>query len=439
MVSEGSRLIMPGYRQIIKNIEARGIMPETAPSLLPMQQALARILAPSDFQPEKTILVAGTNGKGSVCATLESLFLAAGETVGLYTSPHLEETTERFRINGKEISQELFCQAYLEVSSKTQDLPLSHFEVLTLMAAWLFFSGEALAPVDHPLFEVGLGGLWDATNAIPHRNCIITSLGYDHQNLLGNTLEEIAINKFGIVGSGATVVFSPFPPEAQEPLLALAKTVQTETHSQWTQSVPFEFSVLDAEGPGHAPWDEPQFIINTQWGKAPLSLAGERAAQNTATALTFFAQLGHDPSAYLSTLKQIKWPGRMERIAGAKPCPTYLSGDHNPQGADSLVQLLKHYKRNRLYILAGIGKDKDSDGILTPLFSLKNTSIFLTETPFKGRAVEDYGQWNQRAADTSKDSIALLRKIQDLATPDDMIVVTGSLYLVGQLRSKILA
>jgi dihydrofolate synthase/folylpolyglutamate synthase len=439
--------VVSTYRQIVTDLEARGIMPDKAPSLLPMQKALEKLVPPNHFRPERTIVVAGTNGKGSVCATLESLFLAAGETVGLYTSPHLEETTERIRINGKEISQELFCRAYLAVSNKTHDIPLTHFEVLTAMAAWIFFSGEAIPPVQHPIFEVGLGGIWDATNAIPHRNCIITSLGYDHQNLLGNSLEEIATNKFGIVQQGATVVHSKFPSEARESILKLSKAVQVATGSQWIESVPFESLTADltVEMNSGSSLDfssnEPQFLIKTQWGRTPLSLAGERGAQNTATALTFFAQLGYNPSDYLSVLNQIQWPGRMEKHKGAKPCPTYSSGDHNSQGAKSLVQLLKYYKRKHLYILVGVGRDKDLDGILAPLFSLKDasddTSIFLTETPFKGRSVEDYGKWRNLASGASKDSVGMLRKIQTLACPEDMILVTGSLYLVGYLRSKI--
>jgi dihydrofolate synthase/folylpolyglutamate synthase len=429
------------YREIIQDIEARSIMPQSAPSLLPMQKALEKILPLGQFRPKKTIVVAGTNGKGSVCATLESLFLAAGKTVALCTSPHLAETTERFRINGQEISQEVFCQAYKAISIQTQELPLTHFEVLTAMAAWLFFSERATVPSpEYVILEVGLGGVWDATNAIPHDYCIITSLGFDHQNLLGNTIEEIASNKFGIIQQGAKVVYSPFPTEAQESLLRLAKAVQAKTGSQWVASVPFESFIeppltLSSTNNNEVS-EEPQFFISTVWGKAPLSLAGQRGAQNVATALTFFAQLRYDPSKYLHVLNRIVWPGRMEKVLGAKPCSTYLSGDHNAQGVQSLVQLLKHYRRKHLYILVGVGKDKDLDGILSPLFALDRTSIFLTETPFKGRAVDDYGKWQTISSGASKDPVAMLREIQSLAGPDDMILVTGSLYLVGFLRSR---
>ncbi|MEO7164820.1 MAG: hypothetical protein ABI041_18015, partial [Bdellovibrionia bacterium] len=138
-ITDSNHEILSPYRQIVKDIEARGVMPDKAPSLEPMQRALERLIPPHQFRPDRTTVVAGTNGKGSVCATLEALLLATGGTVGLYTSPHLEETTERIRINGEDISQDLFCRAYLAVLIKTQDLALTHFEVLTAMAAWIFF------------------------------------------------------------------------------------------------------------------------------------------------------------------------------------------------------------------------------------------------------------------------------------------------------------
>jgi dihydrofolate synthase/folylpolyglutamate synthase len=425
-------LSMKTYATIVKELESLGIMPNKAPSLVPMQKALARILRPDQFNSQKTIVVAGTNGKGSVCATLEALFFAAGETVGLYTSPHLEETTERIRLGGQDVSQELFCKAYTAVSAQTADLKLTHFETLTAMAAWLFFSGHAVAPVDRPIFEVGLGGLWDATNAIPHDLCIITSLGYDHQNLLGHSLEEIASNKFGIVGHKAKVVYSSFPAEASSKLAALARASKTQTQSTWIPSRPYSLKVEQTSR------GTPHFELETAWGPAQLKLPGERSAQNTATALTAFAEFGYDPKRYLAALGRIRWPGRMEEIPHAKPCPIYLSGDHNVQGAESLVDLLRHYQRRHLYILAGIGLDKDLDGIMSVLFTLEKSSIFLTETPFKGRSIHDYGRWTQQAQGTFQNPLDGLSKIQTLATESDLIVITGSLYLIGAIRPKLL-
>ena len=182
------------YHQAVAESEALPIMPDRAPSLEPTRRGLARLGLPA-FPDSRVVIVAGTNGKGSVCACLESLLIAAGQTVGLYTSPHLVETTERFRRNGRDISPDEFTHAYLAVCERTRGLGLTHFELLTLMAYWIFVGANGTPAVDWLILEVGLGGIWDATNAIPHRYWVITSLGYDHQNLLGSTLTEIAANK----------------------------------------------------------------------------------------------------------------------------------------------------------------------------------------------------------------------------------------------------
>ena len=184
---------------------------------------------------------------------------------------------------------------------------------------------------------------------------------------------------------------------------------------------------------------EPAFVLQTQWGKTPLSLPGHRAAQNAATALTLFKETGYSPEVHLSALGQVRWPGRMERIQHPKsPCPIYLSGDHNPAGAASLLELLPHFRRRHLFILAGIGKDKDADGILSSLFSLENSSVFLTETPFRGRSLQDYGPWLKLARGAAQDPLQALHQIFALAREEDMILVTGSLYLVGFVRGGLL-
>lgn len=417
----------PTYLEIIRQIENRGIMPEGPPTLEPMTRGLERLLPHLKIDPLKTIVVAGTNGKGSVCATLEALFLAAGETTGLYTSPHLEETTERIRINGSDISQELFCHAYQVVETKTKDLRLTHFEILTLIAAWVFYSGEMIPPPKWCIFEVGLGGTWDATNAIPHQNCVVTSLGFDHENLLGNTLPEIAANKFGIVTPKAIVVHAPLPPEVQP----LAAKIQSATQSEWIECVPYQMKVCSKR-------TLPEFLFQTKWGEAPLALPGLRGAQNSAIAFTLFHRLGFHPKSYLSALKQVKWPGRMEFISiPSSPCPVYLSGDHNPSGVQSLLELLPHYPRKHLYVLVGIGKDKNWNDILLKLFSIPDSSIFLTETPFRGCSIQQYGKWLDHAQSVSPDSLESFKKITEIATAEDMILVTGSLYLVGLLRREL--
>ena len=420
-------MVKNGYENRILKLESRGIFPDRPPGLEGMREGLARFLVDLRIDPKRVILVAGTNGKGSVSATLEALLLHAGQTVGLYTSPHLEETTERFRVNGQDISVETFCHIYDRVLERTIDLKLSHFEFLTLMAAWLFFSVEKDFPAkpDWSIFEVGLGGLWDATNAIPHSNCIITSLGHDHEAFLGSSLPEISINKFGIVQTNAEVIHSPFSRE----VLLVAKKVQTETKSHWVERAPYLFKVTQSEN------REPKFFIETQWGNAELALAGPRAAENSAIALSAFQNLGFNPALHLHALKAVRWSGRMERTSLPEaPCPVYFSGDHNPEGIQSLIELLKDYSRNQILFLVGVSEDKDLEKILKPLADLQNSSLFLTQSPFRGRLLQDYGHWLSRSHGSHVDPIQALKKAINHAKAGDLVVVTGSLYLIGYLK-----
>ena len=414
------------YKNTVRELESRGIMPDGPPSLDKTHEGLRRILPENKINPESVIVVAGTNGKGSVCASLEALLLSTGKRIGLYTSPHLVETTERIRVNGIDVSQNLFCEAYAEIKSKTCDLKLTHFEVLTLMAAWIFFSGVKANPVDYAIFEVGLGGTWDATNAIPHQHCIITSLGYDHQNLLGKTIQEIAQNKFGIVHNGAIVTHATLPQE----VIHLAQQVRSATHSYWKESISYDFEVIPSRA-------EPQFLLHCAWGSTSLNLPGARGAQNSALALTAFERLGFSPREHLGALSQVRWPGRMEKITlhGAR-CPVFISGDHNPQGVQSLLQILPHYSRKHLHVLVGIAKDKDFHEILSILSSIPDSSLYLTETPFKGLPLANYGSWLTKAKAASQNPEEAFKRILEFASPDDMILVTGSLYLVGLFKEK---
>jgi|APCry1669192269_1035402.scaffolds.fasta_scaffold03787_2 dihydrofolate synthase/folylpolyglutamate synthase len=410
------------YEKVIEAIEHRGIMPKKGPSLEPMKEALGLLLPKTNFQ---AIVVGGTNGKGTVCATLESLLIDAKKTVGLYTSPHLEETTERIRLQGMALDRMQFCEIYQKVEEKLRTFekkqPLSHFEILTLMAAWAFHTEN----VDYAIFEVGLGGTWDATNALAHRICAITSISYDHENLLGSSLVSIASHKFGIVTTQATVVHTPFP----ESIQALAHEVQTQTQSTWKVSQPFTLKVDTSQ-------QEPQFLIQTPWGQATLACPGKRAAENTALALTLFETLGYAPNRHLQAISKMNWPGRMQKVLKT-PCPVYFSGDHNPSGVQSLLDLLPYYRRKKLLLLIGIGQHKNQDAMLSLFFSLPDTQIVLTETPFGRRPLKDYGHWLQKAHYAHEDPYQAFQYLLAEAKETDLLVVTGSLYLIGYLSKKL--
>lgn len=404
-------------------------MPDRAPSLSPMIECLKRIkLFQTPFwmkhsgDGDRVIVIAGTNGKGSVSATLESLVFGAGETVGLYTSPHLVHTTERIRLNTLDISREHFCQTHDAVLKLIGDLTLTHFEMLTAMAIWYFCSGEIVPPVDRIILEVGLGGLWDATNAVPHGLCAITSLGLDHQNFLGNTITEVARNKFGIVTENSKVIHQRLPDET----VALAEDIKNKTRSHWSQAKILDYRVETLK-------DEPTWYIETKWGDTPIKLPGLRGVQNTSLAIAIFETLGLSEKNALNSIANVRWPGRMERVV-YQGHSIYLSGDHNPQGVDSLLELLPYYKYQRLHLLLGIGKDKDHNEIVRKLEKLSRATLYLTEPNFRGRKLGEYGDLTthfEKVFTSPKDALVY---ICEHAKEKDMILITGSLYLIGEIK-----
>lgn len=404
---------MSTFAKALAGLEAREIFArrENPPASERTRRALQKLGLLGDA--DRALVVAGTNGKGSTCAFLEALLEDAGAATGLFTSPHLISPRERIRVRGHDVTEEEFADAYFAIEPAAHGL--THFEVLALMAAWTF----ARVPLDLRIWEVGLGGKLDATNAIPHRHCAITRLGLDHQEILGRTMGEIAAAKLGIVeaaGPGAQVSHLSFPPEAAK----LARGIPA--HFREATVYPHE-TVMQG---GH-----PRTFLLTPWGRAELGLLGGRAAENASLALAILASLGYDPRDRLGALGRVRWPGRMERLeAPHAPCPVYVSGDHNAQGIQSLLELLPAFPRTHLHVIAGIGAAREPE-LLAPLFALADTSVYLTELPFRGRKLADYGEWGARARGAWRDPVEALAQVARLARPGELIVVTGSLYLVG--------
>lgn len=394
------------------------------PGLQKIKKALEQTDWYSKVNPESVIVVAGTNGKGSTCATLEALLRDAGQKVGFYSSPHLVSTNERIRVNGSSISEDQFVQVFSECEHLIQSCELSHFEALTLMAGHFYFSEKWNQKLDYVIFEVGLGGTFDATNAFPHRYSVITSLGIDHASILGKTLQEIAPNKFGIVHENNSVIFS----DLDQSLISLKDSVLEKTNSIGYEVPSCSFGIEKSKV-------EPIYFLESKWGKAELSLKGRRAAENSMIALTTFANLGFDPALHLTALKNVNWPGRMQKVDWpGMGCPVFLSGDHNPQGIKSLLEILKDFSWENIHIIVGIGIDKDADEMLQELTQLRNAKLYLTVTPFKGRLLDQYPQkYLDRAVFKNENPTYALQYVSTQAGPQDLVVVTGSLYLVGEI------
>ncbi|MFZ3231895.1 MAG: Mur ligase family protein [Pseudobdellovibrio sp.] len=409
---------------VVKYLEALSIMPKEMPGIEKLKKALSETTWFDKIDSKKVIVVAGTNGKGSTCAILESLLCAAKKNVGFYSSPHLIDTTERIRVNQKQIEKSEFIKLFATNKLLIDKYQLTHFEALTLMAGDYFFSEKNL---DYVLFEVGLGGTFDATNSMPHGISVITALSLDHTNILGHTLSEVASNKFGIIQNDNLVIHHQLPDE-----LSFEKNaVQRKTNSTWFEAKPIHLRVEEK-------FEAPSYIIETEWGIAAINLIGARAAENAATALTVFEKLGFNPSSFLQALNQVCWNGRMQKTKWPSLlAPLYLSGDHNVQGVESLIKILADFKYKNLHLIVGIGKDKESEPMLNLLAKLNGVKLYLTETPFKGLEIKEYPQkYLNLAAYKNKNVNEVLNFVSGIALNEDLVVVTGSLYLVGLVMSQ---
>ncbi len=412
------------FNQVIQYIENKGISltKDRVPRRLtlgPIKTALKTLNIKPALNGERVILIAGTNGKGSVAKTLETLLTSQGFNVGLYTSPHLICTTERISINENPISKQLFTKTFKEIKKAIKNL--THFEILTLIAAQIFFKTKK---VDWAIFEIGLGGTKDATNAIPHKTSIITTLGYDHEHILGNSLEKIAKNKFGIIKKHNLVISNKLPKELKK----LKTKICDKKKCKWKISDKFQYKTTVKK-----------FNLNTTITmykkKCPLNLHSKRGAMNTALALTAFKQLGFNPQEHMHKLKNVNWPARMSELKIQSPCKIYLSGDHNEQGIRSLVEIVQQFRYKNLHIVASISKTKNPDKILPILLTLKRSNIFLTTAQFMGRKKEEYNKWLTKTR-YYKNPIKALKKAQSISKKNDLIVVTGSLYLIGDILEK---
>lgn len=411
---------MNTFDSVVQYLESLSIMPKEMPGIEKIKKALNQTNWYNKIDPKKVIVVAGTNGKGSTCAILESLLVSAHKKVGFYSSPHLIDTTERIRINQKQITKDEFVNIFLNNKELIEKYELTHFEALTLMAGDYFFGNHDL---DYVIFEVGLGGTFDATNAMPHATSVITTLGYDHMNILGSTLVEIASNKFGIIQNKNTVIHHRLQPELKN----LIHQVKNTTQSTWIEADPIVCHIKKTNQ------IQPVYLFETKWGVAESSLLGERASENAATALTVFHHLGFNPGNYLSALKQVHWNGRMQFVIWpSMKASLYLSGDHNMEGLQSLIKILKDFSYKNLHVVIGIGKDKEADKMLSSICELSNVHLYLTETPFKGNLIQDYPEvFKSKAKIADSNAIEILNKLSEFAGSDDLVVVTGSLYLVG--------
>ncbi len=385
--------------------------------------------------------IAGTNGKGSTAAFLEQILRDAGFRTGLNTSPHLEKINERMRVDGQDISDEEFAAVLTHIRDLIEKLLAegqlrahpTYFECVTAMA-FAFFKAER---VDFAIFEVGLGGRLDATNILLPVVSVITRIAFDHENFLGHSIAEIAGEKAGIIKPGVPVILAGEQPEDARRII-LERAAQLECPLVENAAAYRVESVRMEAGCVRAKATE----VATGWSTeiAP-QLPGRFQLQNALNAVAAARVLVAEglripDDAIASGIAHAVWPGRIEKLQSHPD--VYLDGAHNPSAAQELANFLReNFAGRTIRMLFAAMRDKAVDEIAGALFPLASEVIF-TE-PRNPRAIsapqlaEIAGHYAQRFRVIPEAGTALETALAESA-PDDAVFITGSLYLVGQLR-----
>jgi dihydrofolate synthase/folylpolyglutamate synthase len=368
--------------------------------------------------------VAGTNGKGSTCAMIESGLRAAGFRTGLYTSPHLAEPTERIRISGVPIRSEQFAAAFDRVHACAESLLArgdldqhpTYFETVTAMAFCVFDSPG----IDWTVLEVGLGGRLDATNVVEPKLCVITPVDFDHEAWLGRSIDSIAFEKAGILKPGIPAVITPQRVEADGVIRQRAAEIGAPLidAGDW----PIHNAVSDRRGNR---FDLPGLSITS-------ALAGEHQIENARTAAVALHTVGVPNEAIEAGIAAARWPGRLERVS--ENPEIIIDGAHNPAGARALAAYVdRFYPGESLTLIYGAMRDKAVEEVAGTLFP--RFSEVIVTAPDQARALAPESLLDivdhplTRTAPNLQAAIAQIHQTT---------FISGSLFLVAEARHLLL-
>ncbi len=419
-----------------------------------------RVLLQAMDHPERrfpSVLIAGTNGKGSTAATLASILRASGLKTGLYTSPHLMRINERIRVNGEEISDDDFAKLHGEVDRaadqliEKRELPWhpSFFEMITAIA----FEYFAREKVHLAVLEVGMGGRLDATNVVEPRVSVITDISLDHQKFLGDTVGEIAREKVGIIRPGGAVVTLPQAPEAND---VIGNTI-LDLAARAVNAVPYVPPVSPASTEYLVPSTEPgspryvyryplqvlgeQILVETP-------LVGRHQLRNVALAVAAAVELqqqgftGITPKSIENGIRETRWPGRFQVIAARPGWPEIvIDVAHNPAGAWALRSALsERYEDRPLIFVFGAMRDKSISEMTEILFPLADRVIATRPDNPRAASPEEIQQAASRTGtemEAVEDVREAVERARTLAGTETVLVITGSIYLVGEVMRSI--
>lgn len=380
------------------------------------------------------IHVAGTNGKGSTCAMLASVLKAAGLKVGLYTSPFLQHYQERIRLNGVPLPDELMVKYGNPLVEATKVLEaagdfVTPFEMGTALAL-AAFDGE---DCDFAVIEVGMGGRLDPTNIIKPQVCAITAIGLDHMGFLGDTLEEIAGEKAGIIKAGVPVICYP------------AEAGVRRVFAEQAEKLGAPLIQLDERAILHVEGDMYGSVVTYQlekiWPDMRIGLPGQYQQRNAMTVLALVEALqkqGHEipVEAVRRGLAETLWPARLE-WAGK----VLIDGAHNPQGADALVQYVDQFLSDRRRVLlSGVLADKLQPEMLGQMVHIARKIVTVTPDTPRAMSAAEYAAHLNACGGSAIPAETLaegLKMALDLAGEDGVVIATGSLYFAGSLRTEL--
>lgn len=389
----------------------------------------------------RSVHIAGTNGKGSTAAYTASVLREAGMRTGLYTSPHLHRFTERITLSGKEIFPGDVARQMERILSVIRsagpDFTPTYFEVTTAMAFAYF--GEQ--NVDFAVVEAGLGGRLDATNVLDPELSVITNVAVEHTEYLGNSLEEIAREKGGIIKKGVDVVTAVREPAA----LTVLEKICGRSGSRLIRAgreITARSVVRDRSGGG---WIFTYRGEEHEWKDLTVPLLGAYQVENAVLAMGVIEGLLRrgveiPEAAVRAGLSAARWPGRMEVIS--KDPFVIVDGAHNPHAAEALRRTLREdLTYRRLILVMGVLRDKDIPAVVTPLLFEADCLIFTRPDYFRAADPHalagkvDGGDLDLRVTDTIADAVDLALSLYETG---DLILVTGSLYTVGEARGYLL-
>jgi dihydrofolate synthase/folylpolyglutamate synthase len=396
-------------------------------------------LAEALGRPERrydSILVAGTNGKGSTVALVESILRASGLRAGRYTSPHLRYLEERIHVEGRPVSPAELASAVSRVARAAENLwsgdsdtsAPTFFEAVTAAAFVAFADKE----VDVAVLEVGMGGRYDATNIAPASVSVIAPIGFDHERFLGGTISAIASEKAAIIKEGKPVVVGRLDAEALE-------VVRREAEAR-------KAVLVEALRGVELDWEESERGFRARlrtpardYGLLELPLRGEHQLDNlvlAVRAVEAYREDGLEREEVARGVRAAVWPGRLQRVEGSPPL--LLDAAHNVMAVEALARYLERHPHPRRVLLFGVMKDKRVREMLDRLVPLASHFIATRPAMSRSREPEQLARWARErgvTADSERSPAAALERAREIAGPEGEVLVAGSIFLLGEIQA----